>query len=86
MRKRGDEAPQAKRVSSCSFQSFASALLGISLLYFGDTMEVDEKEDVQEAQDNVAEPATSSKKKKRKIRPYHRIHAHRNPLSDANFE
>lgn len=26
------------------------------------------------------------KKKKRKIRPYHRIHAHRNPLSDANFE
>lgn len=26
------------------------------------------------------------KKKKRKIQKYHRIHAHRNPLSDANFD
>jgi len=27
-----------------------------------------------------------AKEKKKKIRPYHRIHAHRNPLSDSPME
>lgn len=33
-----------------------------------------------------AQTEQTANKKKKKIRPYHRIHAHRNPLSDAPME
>lgn len=55
-------------------------------------MEVDENtvpKEVEEVVDNAQEQEDGVKqdnKKKRKIRPYHRIHAHRNPLSDAPME
>lgn len=43
------------------------------------------EEVLDDAQDHE-DGAQQSNKKKRKIRPYHRIHAHRNPLSDAPME
>ena len=55
-------------------------------------MDVDETKVPQEVEEIIDDAqdhddgAQQSNKKKRKIRPYHRIHAHRNPLSDAIME
>jgi hypothetical protein len=50
-------------------------------------------EDVQMSEANPTETNDTNDDKKRKrgaktkkIRPYHRIKAHRNPLSDGNFD
>jgi hypothetical protein len=54
-------------------------------------MDVDPQEQEQhieadEVAQDQAQGASGRKEKKKKIRPYHRIHAHRNPLSDAPME
>lgn len=55
-------------------------------------MEVDPHKDHVEAVSTTDAPqqehvdVPKGKEKKKKIRPYHRIHAHRNPLSDSPME
>lgn len=55
-------------------------------------MEVDAPKDsvtVEETSEKTQEldqEQQSANNKKKKIRPYHRIHAHRNPLSDSPLD